>query len=104
MHECVKCICWAQSMDLRNPWITLREVWILALCDDPQIVCSIHGLHNSQCAKYRFASNSFSKVPVTDSEAAMKSKGFTKLHGRKPFVHPRLYLRVLSSGLLAVCA
>ena len=50
-------ICWAQSMDLRNLWIALREAWIHALRDDPWIVCSIRGLHNSLCAKYRFASD-----------------------------------------------
>ena len=50
-------ICWAQSMDLRNPWIALHEAWIRALRDDPWIVCSIRGLRNSVCAKYRFASD-----------------------------------------------
>ena len=51
------CICWAQSMDLRNPWIALCETWICALHDDPWIVRSICGLRNSLCAKYRFASD-----------------------------------------------
>ena len=50
-------VCWVQSMDLRNPRIALREAWIRALHDDPWIVCSIRGLRNSQCAKYRFASD-----------------------------------------------
>ena len=44
-------------MDLRNPWIALREAWICALHDDPWIVHSIRGLRNSLCAKYRFVSD-----------------------------------------------
>ena len=48
------CICWAQSMDLRNPRIALHEAWIRAFHDDPWIVRSIRGLRNSQCAKYRY--------------------------------------------------
>ena len=30
-------ICWAQSMDLCNPWIALRKPWIRTLCDNPWI-------------------------------------------------------------------
>ena len=28
---CLAIICWAQSMDLCNPWIALRKAWICAL-------------------------------------------------------------------------
>ena len=31
------CICWAQSVDLRNPWIALRNLWIHALRRNPWI-------------------------------------------------------------------
>ena len=34
----VLCICWAQSMDLHNPWIAQRKPWI-------HILCNTHGLH-----------------------------------------------------------
>ena len=34
-------ICWAQSMDLCNPWIALRKVWIR---DDPWIALSLRNL------------------------------------------------------------
>ena len=47
----------SNSMDLCNPRIALRKAWIQALRDDPWIVRSIRGLHNSQCAKCRFASD-----------------------------------------------
>ena len=49
------CICWAQSMDLRNPWIVQRKALIHALYDDSWIVCSIHGLHSAKGAKLGFA-------------------------------------------------
>ena len=44
------CICWAQSTDLRNPWIH-------ALYDDPWIAYPIHGLHSAKGAKLGFAQN-----------------------------------------------
>ena len=37
----------AQSMDLRNQRIALREAWMRALRDDPWIVRSIRGLRKS---------------------------------------------------------
>ena len=32
-----RCICWAQSVDLRNPWIALRNLWIHTLRRNPWI-------------------------------------------------------------------
>ena len=47
----------AQSMDLHNLWIVLREAWIHALYDNPWITCSIHELHSAKGAKLGFAQN-----------------------------------------------
>ena len=37
-------ICYAQSMDLRNPWIFLRKVLIDTLRNEVWIYCAFHGL------------------------------------------------------------
>ena len=43
-------MCWAQSMDLRNPRIVLRKPWI-------RTSCTIHGSRVSKGTKYKFADN-----------------------------------------------
>ena len=43
MHTSVKYICYAQSMDLRNPWIVLRKVAIYTLRNKVRICCAFHG-------------------------------------------------------------
>ena len=50
-------ICWAQSMDLYNPWIAQRKPWIHTLRDNPWIARAIHGSRVSKGAKYKFADN-----------------------------------------------
>ena len=37
-------ICYAQTMNLRNPWIVLRKVMIDTLRNKPWIICAFHGL------------------------------------------------------------
>ena len=48
-------ICWAQSMDLHNPWIAQRKPYIHTLRDNPWIARAIQGSHVSKGAKYKFA-------------------------------------------------
>ena len=50
-------ICWAQSMDLHNPWIAQRKTWIHTLRDNPWIARAIQGSCVSKGAKYKFANN-----------------------------------------------
>ena len=49
--------CWAQSVDLRDPWIALRNLWIHTLRRNPWIAqesMDRAGIHGSSCTIHEF--------------------------------------------------
>ena len=57
------CICYAQTMDVDNPWIVLLKAWIRACTDNLCIACSIRRSCEMKGTEHGFGQSSDTDMP-----------------------------------------
>ena len=80
-------------MDLGNPQIALRKVWICALCDNPRIACSIRGSCKSKGVKHGFGQTMDSSYKILYT--AIGSMVLLPCARRCYYVHTRMEKKLL---------